>query len=140
MLFKYCLHQIFQVVIIGALSWQSSNSLNSVQFKIPLLYNDEIPVTNPLKKDLLHLCPMNAIDPQYHNFYNHLKCTEDTGNTALDDIEENDSDHGRSDDERKTRSRSEIWSVLTIKTPEHCHKDIVLMSLMLTLNKFCTLI
>ena len=73
MLFKYCLHQIFQVVIIGALSWQSSNSLNSVQFKISLLYYDEIPVTNPLKKDLLHLCPMNAIDPQYHNFYNHLK-------------------------------------------------------------------
>ena len=67
MLFKYCLDQPFQAAIIGALPRQSRNSLNSDQLKIPLLYNGEILVRKTLKKDLLHLCRINAIDAQYHN-------------------------------------------------------------------------
>ena len=65
-------------------------------------------MTNALKKDFLHLCRINTIDPQHHNFYNDLKCTKDTGNTTPDDIdpnrddndeEKNGSDDGGSDDE-----------------------------------------
>ena len=41
---------------------------------------------------------------------------------------------------RNTRSRSEIWSMLTVKTPEQCHRDFSLTSLMLALNRFHTLI
>lgn len=109
MLFQYCLEQLFQAAMIGTLPQRSRNSLNRVQLKIPLLHNDEIPVTNALKKDLLHLCQINAIDPLYHNFCNDLKCTEDTGNTAPDvidpnkddDDEENGSYDGRMDGKSK---------------------------------------
>ena len=61
-----------------------------------------------MKKDLLHLCQINAIDLQLHNFYNDLKCTENTGNVAPgdtdpnrddDDEEENGTDYGIGDDE-----------------------------------------
>ena len=42
--------------------------LSSVQLEIPLLFYGETPVTNALKKNLLHLCYINAMDPQYHYF------------------------------------------------------------------------
>ena len=64
MLFKYCLDQPFQAAVIGALPQQSRNSLNSVRLKIPLLYDGKIPVTNALKKDLLHLV---ELIPLIHN-------------------------------------------------------------------------
>lgn len=87
LLFNYYLDQSFQAAIIRVLPRRSRNSLDSALLKVPVLYNSEIPAKNALQKDLQHLCWINAIDPKCHKYYNDLKCTEDTGNTAPDDID-----------------------------------------------------
>ena len=65
-----------------------------------------------MKKDWLHLSKVNEINPQNYNSYNALKCTEDMGNRAADDIdpnrdvldEEHDLDDGRNDDKSISKS------------------------------------
>ena len=56
------------MLIIVAMPQQSRTLLSSVQLEIPLLFYGETPVTNALKKNLLDLCYINAMDPQYHYF------------------------------------------------------------------------
>ena len=92
--YKYCLNVPFQVVEVGILprktrKGRSLFDLITNTFTLPFKYSSLLPVSRALKKDMISLCKINAILPQFHAFYNNLPVmNDDTGHS--DDIDPND--------------------------------------------------
>ena len=85
MQYKYNLSIPFQAAIIGVIP-RRGKSKSSLNLDNPLQYDGLLPVSVALKKDLVKLCEVNAIDPQFHEFYYNLKTTEEVN---FDDVDPN---------------------------------------------------